>query len=461
MRIELPFELRDPTALASLFECTLQKAGDAPIEIGGISTDTRELLAGDLFLALRGERTDGHAYICDALSKGAGGVLCHEKIPPISGNYWVLACKDTSTALLAAAKRKRAVAGARVIAVTGSAGKTTAKEAIATILGGVPCNKGNFNSTVGMPLSLLEFPTAKYWVCELGINHVGEMNEMASALSPDVAVITNVGNAHIGNFGDFPTLLSQKMMIAEGMREDGILLLPKEIKASLPQKPRCRMLSFGEGADLSTENIAMDRSGVCCDFRVGKRVITNLRWPIAGVIGQTVITIAAAVGVLCGRDDEQIRAGLLQAGACAPRMRVFHVGTRLLLEDCYNASPEAVMAAFESLRYLAAGRPTVAVLGDMLELGTQSRAMHAMLGEVLAKSGFYALFTVGCAAFEIARAARRAGMAAARIYSFEAGECDATADAVLRHTPANAAILIKGSHAMHLERVCEKIRRTL
>lgn len=461
MRIELPLELRDPKVLASLFECVLQKKGEPESAISGACTDTRELFAGDLFLALRTERGDGHVYVSEALEKGAVGILCHDMIPPVQGNYWHFSCKDTSKALLAAAKNKRSATSARVIAVTGSAGKTTAKEAISAVLGDVPCNKGNFNSSVGMPLSLLGFPPSSHWICEIGINHVGEMEEMARALCPDLAAITNVGSAHIGHFGDFSTLLSQKMLIATGMREEGILLLPKEVKELLAQKLACRTFSFGEGADFSTENISMGRSGVCCDFRAGKRVITNLRWPIAGVIGQTVITIAAAVGVLCGRDDEQIRAGLLRAGACAPRMQVLQVGTRLLLEDCYNASPEAVAAAFESLRYLASGRPMVAVLGDMLELGAKSRALHAMLGTVLAKSGFYALFTVGCAAFEIARAAQLAGMPAARIHSFEAGECDATAEAVLRLAPSNAAILIKGSHAMHLERVCEKIRRKL
>ena len=459
MRIDLPVDLQVAQELADLFGAIFVMKGEAPHAICGISTDTRELREGDLFLALRGERTNGALFLQEALNKGASALLVSSEVVLPCGNYCALVCEDCEAALLRAAGEYRRRIGARVIAITGSAGKTTAKEAISSVLGGVPHNAENYNSGIGMPLSVLSFPKADVWVCELGINHVGEMERMSRALSPDVALITNVGDAHIGNFGNYLTLVTEKLMISKGLREGGFLLVPSELGELCACGGAYRTFTFGENAELGVENIFMDQNGVRCDFCTSERVITNLAWPIAGRIGLGVIAACAAVGFLFGRSDQQIRMGLLHAGAHAPRMKSFYVRERLVLEDCYNASPRAVVAAMESLRYMAAGRACVAVLGDMLELGAHSRSLHYELGEELVHCGVGALFTCGCAAYEIARGALHAGMPASLVHCFAGEEIEELANAVWHKTPRNCAILIKASHAMHFERVGEALRR--
>ncbi len=461
MRIELQAACRAPQVLEALFGVSVQKIGTPPEKIGGIATDSREVQAGDLFLARVGECTDGHNFIADALRAGACGVLCERTEALPQGDYWLFACADVQAALFHAANSWRVRCRARVIAVTGSAGKTTTKEAIAAVLGGVPHNAGNYNSAVGMPLSVLSFPRADFWVCELGINHVGEMEQMSRALSPDLCVITNVGSAHIGNFGDLYTLLREKAKVVCGMTAGGAALLPFSLKNIEFPVPLCHIFGVGaeKNADFAMENIAMGTDGARCDLRRENAVITNLVWPIPGNIGFSVIGLAGACGLLCGRSGDEIRAGLKRAGENTPRLRRFAVGERLLIEDAYNASPEACTAALETVRHLGGGRPVVAIFGDMLELGAYSGFLHRALGAAVRKVGCEMLVTYGALAAQIAVGALEAGMRADRIFSFAAGEEDLVAECVLARAPRNAVMLCKGSRAMHMERVAARIRR--
>ncbi len=461
MRIELQMACRTPQMLGELFGAPPARIGAPTEEIVGIATDSREVQVGDLFLALAGESADGHDFIEAALQAGARGVLCERRIARPQGNYWLFCAESVQAALFRAAHAWRVRCGARVVAVTGSAGKTTAKEAIAAVLGGVPHNAGNYNSSIGMPLSVLSFPPAEFWVCELGINHVGEMEPMSKALAPDICVVTNVGSAHIGNFGDLFTLLREKASVACGLRSGGRVLAPFSLKNMGFPVPSTHIFGVGEdkSADFVTENIVMDKDGTGCDLRGRNTVITNLVWPIPGSIGCSVIGVSAACGVLCGKSADEIRAGLLRAGESTPRLQRFRAGERLLIEDAYNASPEACTAALETARYLGQGRPLVAVLGDMLELGAYSGFLHRALGAAVQRAGCAMLVTYGALATQIALGAREAGMHAQCIFSFATGEEEALADCVLANAPRDAAVLCKGSHAMHMERVAARIRR--
>ncbi len=461
MRIELQKALRAPRELAELFGASAQCLGQAPLCIGGIATNSKEVQRGDLFLALKGERVDGNAYALQAVHAGAAGVLTQEKNIGIAENCWYFYCESIEDALLAAAKKWRERCDALVVAVTGSAGKTTTKEAIAAVLGDAPHNEGNYNSAIGMPLSVLSFPKSEFWVCELGINHVGEMEKMSRSLHPDIGVITNVGSAHVGHFGDFFTILKEKFKLCTGMKSTGRLVLPTSLKNSAFPSPLCSVFYVGaeEWADFTVGNITMDCCGTRCDLRYRNAEITNLEWPIPGVIGSSVLGLAGAVGVLCGKSDAQICAGLKRAARAPLHASVYTVGKMLLLEDCYNASPEACLAALESLRYLAQERKRVAVLGDMLELGEHSAVLHRALGAAVYKSGVSYLFTYGALATQIAAGAIEAGMPAGQIFSFATGEEALLVKSILARVSSDAALLFKGSRALRMERVTRELRR--
>lgn len=463
MRIELQAALHKPQDLADLLGASILQRSDIFSHIGGIATDTREVRKGDLFLAIRGAYADGNDYISQAVKEGAVAVLTEQKSVSSAENIWWFSCESIEKALLEAAGKWRKKCGAFVVAVTGSAGKTTTKEVIAAVLGDVPHNAGNYNSTLGMPLSVLSFPKNKFWVCELGINHVEEMEKMSLALSPDVGVITNVGSAHIGNFGDFSTLLREKCKICAGMGPTGKLLLPLSLKNMGFPVPLCHIFYVGEGnnADFRLENITMDARGIQCDLHHANGEITNLAWPIPGVVGSSVLGLACAVGVLCGRSSEEICEGVKKAALAPMHTSVYPVGDMLFLEDCYNASPEGCLAAMESLRYLSGDRARVAVLGDMLELGEYSLLLHRTLGLSVYRSDISYLFTYGALAAQIAAGAKEAGMPAERIFSFSLGEEACLARSVLSHVPSNAAVLFKGSRALRMERVVGELRRMI
>lgn len=460
MRIDLREPLCEPRYLAELFGVVPKARGIPATRILGIATDSKEVRSGDLFLALRGEKADGSAYIPLAIAAGAAAILTAEPCDAFGDNVWYFPCECAETALLSAAGAWRERCGATVIAVTGSAGKTTTKEAIACVLGDAPHNEGNYNSTVGMPLSVLSFPKSKFWVCELGINHVGEMEKMSAALRPDIGVITNIGNAHVGNFGDLQILQSEKLKLSVGMRQTGSLIMPLALKNIGISAPLCRIFYVGEGkeADLALENIVMGTNGIRCDLRYKNGEITNLVWPIPGSVGCGVLGLASAVGVLCGRTAEEIVQGVEKAARLPMHTRVCTKGEMLFLEDHYNSSPEACLGALEALCHLSGKRERVAVFGDMLELGEHSTGLHDALGRTVCAQGIEYLFTYGKRAEQIARGAREAGMSPSRIFSFTVGEESLLAQTLLKCVAADAAVLFKASRAMRMERVVEEVR---
>ncbi len=458
MRIELCKALRPAGALAA--------ALDAPcgnqIAVLGIATDSREVKPGDLFVALRGEHRNGAEFVDEAIMRGAVGVL-GEDLPGLPPCVTPVLRTDPVKALLRAAAAYRCTCRSFVVAISGSTGKTTAKEAVATVLsqrGSVCKSRGNFNSSLGLPLSMLSFEDADFWVVELGVNHVGEMAPMARAALPDLAVLTNVGTAHMGHFGDFHALLSEKAQLAASLSDDGLLLAPAELPvAAFPCGcGRVRTVGADRGADFYLENIDMNENGVSGDLITPYGVITNVNWSVPGRIGAATLTTVGAACVLAGCDGDQIRRGLLAAGKSTPRLATLTAGGRLLIDDCYNASPEAVVGALEVLSYRAKGRPTAAVLGDMLELGEHGDALHKAIGASLVRYGVSTLFTYGKKAVAFAEGARMGGMTDDTVFTFEVGDEDALAEAVLRVTPTDAAILFKGSGKMNMSRVLSAVR---
>ena len=461
MRIELCREFREAGAFAAALQGEL--AGAPETRIGGISTDSAQVERGDVFLALPGANHNGWEFLGEAARRGAAGVILPRAAGAQSFSGVTISVEDAVSSLLAAAAVHRSHLPGRVIAVSGSAGKTTSKEAIATVLGegGTVCrSRGNFNSTLGMPLSLLSMDAADYYVLELGINHPGEMERMSLASAPDLAVLTNIGSAHIGNFGSYAALCEEKRKIRAGMRKGGILLLPQGCAAPLTAE-KSEIFHFGVGmnCDFYAENIRMDANGVTLTFCGKSQKIPGLFWGTPGGMGVSVLLIVGAVAELCGISAENLVRGVARAAAFAPRMRRHSAGERLLIDDAYNASPETMASALETLDCIAGGRQEAAVLGDMEELGEFSAVLHETVGKCVRKSGVSVLFTYGEKALDIAKGAVLAGFDRTCVYSFLPGEEKELAGAIEKKTGRHAVILFKASRKARLEEIVRAVER--
>lgn len=463
MRIELCKEMREVSVLAK----ALGSAAFIPTECGrahGLATDSGEVLRGDVFLALPGKRHQGWEFAEDALARGASGIIAPEGVSLPEGHYCRFTVREPEEAVLTAAAFHRSHLSGKVIAISGSSGKTTLKEGLSCILreiGSVRKSIGNFNSAVGMPLSVLSMEEGDYYLLELGINHPGEMELMSRALMPDLAILTNVGSAHIGNFSSFDCLLNEKEKIADGITQGGGLLLPENLKLPGKRYEKIRIYHFGTGmnCDFRAENIRMDVNGVHLDLTDGKRRYKNLAWGLPGSVGVSFLSLTGSVAFILNVPEEALVRGLARAGAFTPRMRRVFAGNRLLINDTYNASPESMIAAIETMDILAEKRERAAVLGDILELGVFSKALHEAVGECVGKSRIDKLFTYGEKASGIAKGARLAGMSAEKIFSFYRGEEEELVAAILKETQKDAAILFKASRKMRMEEIVAETER--
>lgn len=457
MRISLFAALRSPVLLGEALGTGATAFGVAPPEIRGIATHASEVVRGDLFVALQGTRVNGAAFIGEALAHGAAAVLVPHETPLPKGNYWAFFVRDVSGALLRAAARRRAMTSAHVIAIGGSVGKTTAKEVVAAILsqiGSTFKSEGNFNSMLGMPLSLLSMDEASYFVLEMGINHEGEMASMSRVLQPHLALLTNVGTAHIGHFKSEEALRAEKLQIAVGQHADDLLLLNEEINtADVALLPRVMRVGVLPTSDVVAKNLICGRGGITLDLALGKRRIEGLSFPLAGRAGRETLTFGAAVGLLMGAEDHAIRRGIAEAAKKLPHRRIFALGERLIVDDTYNASPEAMITALSSFYYVAPDRPRAVVLGDMGELGVHAGHLHERVGEEAAKSGVCALFAYGKHAGDLMIGARRGGLLGECIHLFDFGKEEELCRAIVEKLPTNAAVLCKASHATALDRV--------
>lgn len=461
MRIALCEPFRAPAALASALGAEVIGVGAS--EIGGVATHSTEVRKNDLFVALEGTRCNGATYAEEALSRGAAAVLAAADVP-LDPAYPRFLCDSPIAALSRAAARWRRTHRGRLIAVGGSAGKTTVKEAVATLLSqrcSVARSEGNFNSTVGLPLSLLAFEQCDVWVTELGISHPGEMAALSRMAAPDLAVLTNVGRAHIGQFEDGAQLLKEKLKIAACLQKNGHFLIPFGLQLPFLPCEEKQIVRFGGAAPYRLVRVSNGESGVSGDLITPDRLITNISWPIAGEIGIAVLETVASIGVLLGLSDIEIRRGIALAAAETPRMRLVEAGGFCLIDDAYNASPEAMLRALEALKHRAGARPAVAVLGDMLELGSHSARCHREVGEAVAKSDISMLLTYGRAALEIARAARDAGMPPERILPFDSDEREALLRTLCHSLPQGAAVLFKASGKMGLSRLAREVAQGL
>lgn len=434
----------------------LQGEGDALIT--GVTTDSRAVSAGQLFIPLTGERFDGHAYIDGALSAGAAGCLTARVPETMQPGKFYIQVADTRLALKALAAWYRSRFTLPVVQITGSAGKTTTKEMVAAVLSqryDTLKTQANFNNDIGTPLTLLGLaPQHQAAVIETGMNHFGEIRYLGEMVRPDIAVITNVGDAHIENLGNTRQgILQAKCEIFEHLSPDGIAILngddPLLNTVTLPQTIlRC---GRGEGCDVRVTDVD-DRGieGVACTVATAQASY-RLHTDSPGAYMIYPMAMAAAIGERLGLTGEEIAAGVAAYAPTGSRMHLIRLPEqRLLIDDCYNANPQAMA---EALKLLAAAscRRRAAVLGDMGELGELTVSAHRTIGALTGELGLDSVIAIGEKARDIAAAAPGA--------QWYPSVSDAM-PAVRAAFTGGTAMLVKASHAMHFENIVKELEQS-
>src|SRR5688572_15221041 len=440
--------------------------GDPQREIGDVVIDTRVLQPGDFFVALRGNRFDGHDFVGEALSRGAGGVIVQRGAAAVDDQRGaVIEVEDTTKALQDLARAVRTASGTRVVAITGSAGKTTTKETIAEFLSArfrVVKNKGNLNNHIGLPLSLLQLrERPDVAVMELGMNHRGEISTLVAIAEPELRVWTNVGNAHIGFFGSTDAIADAKAEILERAERTHVLVCNADDPRVMSRAKAFagRIVTFGTaaGADVraaEVENLGIEGMRARVITSAGERVMhTPLlgRGNLANVLAATAVALTLNVPL----DDIAAAAERLKPADRRGAIRRLRGGI-VLIDDSYNSSPSALALALDVIGREARVSRKVAVLGEMLELGDHSLALHRASGKAAAAAGLRLLFAIGGPpARALADAAIEAGMAASAVRYAERSE--AAASEIAAAIKAGDLVLVKGSRGTRTDIVADRI----
>jgi len=435
--------------------------GDLTTQICGITTDSRESGEGMLFIPIKGNTFDGHAFIRAAFDCGAAAAIADKETDAVLGKTIILV-PDTLTALADIARMYRERFDIPIAAVTGSVGKTTTKDMLASALG-MSCNvlktPGNFNNEIGLPLTLFQLKEEHDMaVLEMGMNHFGEIHKLASIAKPNVAVITNIGMSHIEHLGSQEGILKAKLEVIDFFGGDGLLILNGDDPMLWAQNGRlpCKTVYYGiENSECAyrAENIRKSNEGICFDVVTegGKYAVSV---PVPGEHNVYNALAAIAVARRFGVDIAQAINGIANFSASGMRMDILSSGGITLINDCYNASPSSMEAALKVLADTAAKR-RIAVLGDILEMGDFAPDAHKQVGEAVYKCGIDCLVTTGENGAHIASGAAEAGMDSANIWWFEDNKGINAFLANFIHK--GDAILVKASRGMRFEQVVEYV----
>ena len=442
--------------------------GDAAREFADVSIDTRTLKAGDLYVGVRRERFDGAAFAAAAIDAGAAGVVVPRGWTagaPACGGV-VIEVDDTTEALQALAHGIRRASGTKVVAITGSAGKTTTKDVTSDFLEAryrVVRNRGNFNNHIGLPLSLIELRRRpEMAVVELGMNHTGEISTLVRVAEPDVRVWTNVGEAHLGFFASLDAIADAKAEILEGAVASTLLVANADdprIAARIGAF-RGRVVTFGiEGAAADVRASAVvDRGIEGTSARVTTRHgAVDISTPLLGRANLANILAATAVAEEFGVPLASVATRAARLRPSPHRGEVVRLANGVtVIDDSYNANPTATRKALGVIAGAAAAR-RIAVIGEMLELGERSAELHQDVGRTAAGAGIDVLFAVGGApAQALADAAIAAGMPAADVHYFATS--DEAADVAAALVKAGDLILVKGSRGVKTDRVVDRLK---
>ena len=448
--------------------------GCAGVEFSYICTDSREADKNTMFVAIRGERVDGHDYIGQVIEAGCRCVLC-EYVPQdiCAKHVGAAVVEDSVAAFCQLAKSYRIEKFGdrdpmRTIAVTGSVGKTTTKEMVASVLRrelNLYAAAGNFNSEIGMPMSLMQAGAHhRAAVLEMGMSARGEISRMSRTARPSVAMITNVGSSHLEYLGTRENIAAAKLEVADGLRTGGYLLLNADEPLLSGKKTHGRHTVYigidNPSADCRAEHIRYTADGCTLfDIRYGEHVWTDVCVPALGKHMVMAAMYAAVTGKIFGLSEKSIRAGILDYQGMPMRQQIERVGDVTLLCDCYNASPESVRAALQALSEMPVKGRRIAVLGDMLELGAQTEQLHSETG-AHAAGMLDVLVTVGDLGAHIAKGAQNAGGCTVYACTGEDAKSKA-ADTLCALLDKGDALLIKASRGVRLEEVYHTVKQHL
>ena len=413
--------------------------------IARLSTDTRRLHFGDLFVALQGERFDGHEFINEAIEQIVKGLLVHRTV---NTKLPLILVDDTLKALARWAKAWRQTVNPKLVAVTGSNGKTTVKQMLANILSlaGSACyTQGNLNNHIGVPLTLLTLrKTDQYAVIEMGANHFAEIDYLSRLAEPDVAIITNAGPAHLDGFGSIAGVAQAKGEIINGVKQNGVMALNADDKYLPLWQHRSQHLNtltfgFSAQADVRGELAQNHRLTVA-----GDDLCFDIQLAMPGKHNASNALAAVAAAISLGINAETIKTGLESANQVVARLQTKPgVSGATIIDDTYNANPASLQAAIDVL--CNQPKEPWLVLGDMGELGQQAAALHAQMGQAAKSAGVKKIFTLGELAAHAAAAFGKNG----RCFNTH----DALSKALLEQMHTNCCILIKGSRLMRMEDV--------
>ena len=419
-----------------------------------VSIDSREIQPGGLFLPLPGSKADGHRFIDSALDAGAAGCLCVTPPETLRPDKCYIQVPDIRRALGALAARWRARFSIPVIQITGSVGKTTTKDFVSSVLGTklhVLKTPGNHNNDIGTPLTLLELDeNHQAAVIETGMNHFGEIDYLGSLVQPTIAVITTIGDAHIEFLGSREGILKAKCEIFNHLSPDGLAILNGDNPLLADLKPNFRTVWFGYdpkcGAHV-TDFIDHSVEGITCTITTERDSYPlEIHAPGGHMIQPA--AIAAVIGEELGLNRDEIVRGAAAYRPYGSRMRVVRCGEgRILLDDCYNASPQSVAAALEILARTECGK-RIAVLGDMGELGEFTEQAHDNAGALTAMLGIDYVIAIGQKARAIADSASLNGGDAVWYATKEEAM-----EEIKRQWEPESAVLVKASHAMGFETI--------
>ena len=427
--------------------------------ITDVCIDNRTLTPGCLFVCIQGERFDGHDFAADALQNGAYAVLCARDL----GLPAQIVVEDTRKALLMLAKYYRSLFSIPVAAVTGSVGKTTVKEMTAAVFSekyNTLKTEGNLNNEIGLPRTLFRMDeTTEAAVIEMGMSHFGEISRLSGTAQPTMGIIGNIGVSHIENLGSQGNILKAKLEILDGMADDAPLILngddPLLYGAKIKDRPVyyygidnkfCRFKAY------AIESTAFG-SRFTLDFGCGEQ---RIELPAMGKHNIYNALAAFTAGFLIGVEPQKAAEALSAYVPSGMRQRMHMVGDIRFIEDCYNASPDSVRAAFQTLHDIDTER-RIAVLGDMLELGTVSDEAHIRSGVLAAQQGTDILFTYGAQSEKTAAAAEENGMT--QVYRF--ADKAALAEKLLSVLQSGDTVLVKGSRGMKLEDILQAVYKEL
>lgn len=435
-------------------------------EVLGVVIDSRQVESGYLFVAIPGEKVDGHKFIPDVFAKGAAAVLSEQQLEDPAGPYILV--ESTTKALRDLAEYYRKSLDIKVVGITGSVGKTSTKEMIASVLSEkyrVLKTEGNYNNEIGLPLTIFKIRAEhEVAVLEMGISEFGEMHRLATMANPDICVITNIGLCHLENLKTRDGILKAKTESFAHLKKDGIAILNGDddklstVRQVGDKEPVFygmeEKMEYREDAKKSVYATGVENLGL---YGMQARIHTpegerDVRIPIPGEHNVYNALAATAVGLSLGLSLDQISSGILKAKTIGGRTNLLNTGSMTVIDDCYNANPVSMKASIDVLA-TAEGRK-IAVLGDMGELGENEKKLHYEVGEYLAKKEIDILFCAGELSEEIAKAAQKESKTC-EVYYFKTR--DALLEQLLPFLKKGDTVLVKASHFMEYPKIVKAL----